>query len=123
MKIPLLPLLICLVFFAGISTISAQNLWQTNPKECKLLNDTLGTKLLLVTLKPGDSLAPHTHPAYMVYYIEGGELTEQFINGRTIHAKMTPGRHAQRPGLPAHWDKNAGNTTIKFLMVEFSDKK
>ncbi len=101
----------------------AQHVWQTNPKECKVLQDTMGAKLLLITLDPGDSLAPHTHPPYMIYFIQGGALTEYIEHGKTIHASIASGLSAQHSGQPVHSDKNSGSSTIRFMMVEFTDQK
>src|ERR1700682_1780092 len=50
----------------------------------KLDNDTL--QVTEVTLKPGEKLALHTHPAYTLYTIHGGTVRIVYQGGKTEEA-------------------------------------
>ncbi len=114
-----------LLVFCGFITCSSfgQDLWKTNPKECVVLHDTLGVKMMLVTLVPGASLAPHTHGTFQFYVLEGGEIQGTPKGGVPAKAMYPAGAHIQAAGMGVHGDKNVGATTVKFLLVEIEKLK
>ena len=61
-----------LVFMLTSFNASAQDIAKANPKFAKVLSDTLGVCMIKVTLPPGEELAMHSHPVWMIYVIEGG---------------------------------------------------
>lgn len=96
----------------------AQDLCSANRRYCKLLSDTAGVKMLLVTLPPGARLQTHSHPVNMGYVIKGGLYKWTFINGKTESAVMKPGDNFLGNPEPPHYSWNAGKTTIQFVLVE-----
>jgi hypothetical protein len=110
--------LIIVVCIVATSVSFAQDLWKTNPKECVVLHDTLGTKMTLITLVPGATLAPHTHSPYQLYVLEGGDIETQPKGAAAVKMTIPTGVHAQAAGMGIHSDKNVGTTTIKFLLIE-----
>lgn len=100
----------------------AQDLCSTNKKYCKLLSDTAGVKMVLVTLPPGAKLQTHSHPINMGYVIKGGLYKWTFINGKTESAMMKPGDNFLGNPEPAHYSWNAGKSTIQFVLVETGDR-
>lgn len=115
-------LAVLIVLLTSFNLSIAQDLWQTNPKECAVLQDTLNAKMTMVTLVPGAVLQPHTHHPFMVYVLEGGML-ETATNGTSTKFELTTGLHFKSPEMGVHSDKNIGKTTIKFLLVEIINKK
>ena len=97
---------------------NAQDLCSTNKNYCKLLSDTAGTRMMLVTLPLGAKLKTHTHPIHMGYIIKGGLYKWTMINGKTESAQMKAGGNFLSGEEPPHYSWNAGNTTIQFILVE-----
>jgi len=98
----------------------AQDLCAKNPKYCKLLTDTGGVKMILVTLPPGAALSDHTHPLNMGYILKGGLYKWTYENGKTESYQMKQGEEFHGGAEPPHHSWNAGKTTIQFVLVEKS---
>ncbi len=81
------------------------------------LGDSLNIKMYEVTLKPGDSVALHTHPDHTLYVVQGGKviITPQGGEGQELDLKTGMGMI-----LPTqtHSGKNIGNTTVKLLVSD-----
>ena len=88
-KIIVLALIIAGLSFANRS--NAQDLYKTNPKYVKLLSDTGGIKMMLVTLPPGAKLKTHTHPLNFGYCLKGGLYKWTYTSGKTMSFLMKPG--------------------------------
>jgi len=100
-------------------TIYAQDVCKTNPKYCKVLSDTAGIKMMLITLPPGAKLTTHSHPVNLGYCLQGGLYKWTYEStGKTESFPMKPGEHYQGAPEEAHHSWNAGKTTIKFLLIE-----
>jgi quercetin dioxygenase-like cupin family protein len=93
-----------------------------NPKYCKVLCDTAGIKMTLVTLPPGAKLVTHTHPLNYGYALKGGLFKWQYeATGKTESVQMKPGDEFHGGPEPAHHSWNAGKTEIQFLLIEKHD--
>lgn len=57
--------------------------WNVEAPFARRLGDTLGIKMYEVTLKPGDSVALHTHPDHTLYVVQGGKVSITTKNGDT----------------------------------------
>lgn len=83
----------------------------------KKLGDTLNMKMFEVTLKPGDSVAIHTHPDHSFYVLQGGKI-EVNIQGAGVKIfDLKPGM-GWISGPLTDLGKNIGNTTVKWLEVD-----
>ncbi len=79
--------------------------------------DTLNMKMFEVTLKPGDSVAIHTHPDHSFYVLQGGKI-EVNIQGAGVKIfDLKPGM-GWLSGPLTDFGKNIGNTTVKWLEVD-----
>lgn len=107
---------VAMVFASYI--IKAQDVCSTNPKHCKLLSDTAGVKMMLITLQPGEKLLEHTHPINMGYVIKGGLYKWTYTNGKTESADMKDGDSFYGGAETPHYSWNAGKTTLQFVLVE-----
>lgn len=83
----------------------------------KKLGDTLNMKMFEVTIKPGDSVAIHTHPDHSFYVIEGGkiEVTIQGMEKQIMDLKPGMGWIG---GPITDFGKNVGNTTVKWVETD-----
>jgi quercetin dioxygenase-like cupin family protein len=105
----------------GVASRSAeaQDMSSTNPKYVKVLTDTAGVKMLLVTLPPGAKIVTHTHPVNVGYVLKGGLYKWTYEStGKTETFPMKAGDEFHGPADPPHHSWNAGKTTIQFLMIE-----
>ena len=77
--------------------------------------DTLNIKMYEITLKPGDSVAMHTHPDHTLYVLQGGKLsiTAQGKDAQVLDLKAGMGMVAP---AESHHGKNIGSTTVKLLL-------
>lgn len=101
----------------------AQDLLSLNKQYCKLLRDTAGVKMILVTLPPLAKLQTHTHPTHMGFIIQGGMYKWTFVNGESGRAVMKPGDHFMRGPEGPHYSWNGGNSTLQFILVELEEPK
>jgi quercetin dioxygenase-like cupin family protein len=81
----------------------------------KLENDRV--RVLEATLKPGDKEKVHSHPAYVIYVIEGGKARTHGMDGSSVDADFKTGDVIYRDPV-THWAENIGNTTIRLELVE-----
>ena len=80
------------------------------------LADTLGVKMFIATMKPGDTATLHSHPDHTVYVLEGGELAVTFPGAGRQIMKMKKGTGFVG-GPFSDAAKNIGKTTVKLLMT------
>ena len=71
-----------------------------------------------VTLKPGEKLPLHTHPAYTVYTVYGGTVRLAYQGGKTEDAVWDHGDVLYGDPEGPHTTENVGKTTVKILLVE-----
>ena len=96
----------------------AQDVCKSNPSNCKLLSDTAGVKMMLITLQPGEKLVEHTHPWHFGYVLKGGVYNWTTPEGDIRTAQMTEGAYFTGAPEGKHHSWNAGKTTIQFVMYE-----
>jgi len=93
----------------------------------KVNSDTISLKLensrirvLEATIKPGDKEKTHSHPAYVVYVIEGGKFRNHAADGTVTDGEFKTGDVIYREPL-THWAENIGTTTIRLVLVELKN--
>ena len=74
-------------------------------------------RVLEATLKPGDKEKIHSHPAYVIYVIEGGKARTHGADGTMTESEFKTGDVIYRDAV-THWAENIGNTTIRLVLVE-----
>ena len=121
MKKTILRGITALFFVVLAANVHAQDVCKTNPSYCKLLADTAGVKLMLITLKPGHKLITHTHPWNFGYVLKGGLYKWTFTDGKTESAQMNEGDSFAGAPEGTHYSWNAGKTTIQFVLYEKQD--
>ena len=87
----------------------------SNTIALKLENDRV--RVLEATLKPGDKEKTHSHPAYVVYVIEGGKFRNYAADGTVTDGEFKAGDVIYRDPL-THSAENIGTTTIRLVLVE-----
>lgn len=84
----------------------------------KLENDRV--RVLEATLKPGAKEQLHSHPAYVIYVIEGGKVRTHGLDGTAVEAEFKTGDVIYRDPV-THWAENIGKTTIRLELVELKN--
>ena len=77
-------------------------------------------RVLEATIKPGDKEQTHSHPAYVVYVIEGGKFRNHAADGTVTDGEFKTGDVIYRDAV-THWAENIGNTTIRLVLVELKN--
>jgi quercetin dioxygenase-like cupin family protein len=72
------------------------------------------------TLKPGDKEQLHSHPAYVIYVIEGGRVRTHGPDGAAVEADLKTGDVIYRDPV-THWSESIGKTTIRLMVVELKN--
>ena len=91
-----------------------------NADTIKLRLENSRVRVLEATLKPGDKEKTHSHPAYVIYVIEGGRVRTHGTDGSVAEADFKTGDVIYREAV-THWAENIGKTTIRLELVELKD--
>jgi quercetin dioxygenase-like cupin family protein len=116
--------LLVVLFIAGLVRGDAA---PTNQDPVKVNSDTIVLKLenarvrvLEATIKPGQKEATHSHPAYVIYVIQGGKVRMHGTDGSVTETEFKTGDALYREPV-THWGENIGNTTIRLELVELKN--
>ena len=115
----LIPVLLVVGFARGDSRVSQDPL-VVNSKTIALKFENSKVRVLEATLKPGDKEKTHSHPAYVIYVIQGGKARNHATDGTTTEVEFKTGDVIYRDPL-THWAENIGNTTIRLELVELKN--
>ena len=88
-----------------------------NSKTIALKLENPRVRVLEATLKPGDKEKTHSHPAYIIYVIEGGKFRNHATDGTVSDGEFKTGDVIYRDAV-THWAENTGDTTIRLVLVE-----
>lgn len=118
-------ILIFVLLFTGFVRSDATVLREQDPvtvnaKTIVVKLDNPRVRVLDVTLKPGEKEKTHSHPAYVVYIIEGGKVRNHASDGTVAETELKTGDVLYRDPL-THWAENIGNTTIRLVLVELKN--
>lgn len=117
----LLFVLLAAGFVRGDANVSPeQDPATVNAKTIVVKLDNPRVRVLDVTLKPGEKEKTHSHPAYVVYVIEGGKVRNHAADGTVSEAEFKAGDVVYRDPL-THWAENIGNTTLRLVLVELKN--
>jgi len=98
-------------------TRATQDPLVVNSKTIALKLENARVRVLEATLKPGDKEQLHSHPAYVIYVIEGGKVRTHGVDGSALEADFKTGDVIYRDPV-THWAENIGKTTIRLELVE-----
>jgi len=104
----------------GDARVTVQDPLVVNADTIKLRLENSRVRVLEATLKPGDKEKTHSHPAYVIYVIEGGKVRTHGVDGSVAEADFKTGDVIYREAV-THWAENIGKTTIRLELVELKD--
>lgn len=91
-----------------------------NSTSIKLKLENARVRVLEATLKPGDKEATHSHPAYVIYVIQGGKIRNYAADGKITETEFKTGDVIYRDPL-THSAENIGKTTVRLELVELKN--
>ena len=91
-----------------------------NSKTAVLKLENARIRVFEATLKPGDQEKLHSHPAYVIYVIEGGKFRNHAVDGTATEGEFKTGDVIYREPL-THWAENIGKTTIRLEVIELKN--
>jgi quercetin dioxygenase-like cupin family protein len=109
-----LPLLAVLLLVS--LALGAQDAAQVNPKIVKVKFENERVRVLEAISEPGDKELTHSHPANIVYVVEGGTLRIT-ANGKTSDVTFKTGDTIWREPV-THSAENVGKTRFHAIIVE-----
>jgi quercetin dioxygenase-like cupin family protein len=90
--------------------------WQ-GKHPCEKLFEDAQVRASRCTFPPGTVHVCHSHPAFLIYAVSGGQAQVQDEKGvRKID--VVAGAFADVPPIPWHEFTNVGDTTIQYIVVE-----
>jgi quercetin dioxygenase-like cupin family protein len=95
----------------------AQDPAVVNAKTISVKLENSRVRVLEAVLRPGDKENLHSHPAYVVYVIDGGKVRTHGVDGTTTETELKAGDTIYRDPV-THWAENIGTTTIRLVLVE-----
>jgi quercetin dioxygenase-like cupin family protein len=118
---------ICILIFALVVTGFArgdasmsQDPLVVNTKTAVLKLENARVRVFEATLKPGDKENLHSHPAYVIYVIQGGKFRNHAADGTVSEGEFKTGDVMYREPL-THWAENIGATTIRLEVIELKN--
>src|SRR2546421_10160155 len=106
-----------LTFGVWLVPASAQDPAVVNSNTIKIKFENDRVRVLEATLPPGVKEAVHSHPAYVIYVLEGGKFRNYASDGKTTEGELKTGEVLYRDPL-THAAENIGTTTMHLILVE-----
>lgn len=111
---------VCAVMIGALSCAGiacAQDMVKVAPKNTKVLVDNDQVRVIEVSLKPGEKLPMHSHPANVVYFVTGGKTKTTLADGKVMETEHKAGEATWSEPV-THSNENAGTMATKALVVE-----
>jgi quercetin dioxygenase-like cupin family protein len=100
---------------------SAQDPAVVNAKTIKVKFENDRIRVLEATLPPGVREQVHSHPAYVIYVLEGGRYRNYAADGKTTEGELKAGDVLYRDPL-THAAENIGDKTMHMILVELKNR-
>jgi quercetin dioxygenase-like cupin family protein len=109
-----------LVAIFAFSPAFAQDPTVVNPATVHATLDNTHVRVLESVLKPGEREKMHSHPACVMYVVEGGKVRSHAADGTATEIEVATGATVYREPV-THWTENIGTTTIRIVLVELKN--
>ena len=98
-------------------SVSAQDPTVVNSTTIRLKFENERVRVLEATLPPGVKEQVHSHPAYVIYVVEGGRYRNYAADGKIIEGTFNTGDVIYRDPL-THAAENIGDKPMHLILVE-----
>lgn len=99
------------------SPVSAQDPAVVQAKTVKVKFENDRVRVLEAEVPPGVKEEMHSHPAYVIYVVEGGKFRNYAADGKTSEGELKTGEVVYREPL-THAAENIGTTTAHLILIE-----
>jgi len=106
-----------LLLGAGVKSACAQDPLVVNAKTVKLKFENGRVRVLEANLPPGTKEQVHSHPAYVIYVIEGGRYRNYAADGKITEGELKTGDVIYREPI-THAAENIGDKPMHLILVE-----
>ncbi|WP_019466600.1 cupin domain-containing protein [Dyella japonica] len=100
----------------------AQDMVKVAPNNTKVLLENDQVRVIEVTVKPGETIPMHSHPANVVYFVTGGKTKTTTADGKVTDTDHKAGEALWSEPI-THSNKNMGTLTTKALVIELKTAK
>ena len=100
-----------------VTPCQAQDPAVVNAKTIKVKFENDRIRVLEALIPPGTKEAVHSHPAYVIYVMEGGRVRNYAADGKVTENELKSGEVIFREPL-THAAENIGDTQIHLMLVE-----
>jgi beta-alanine degradation protein BauB len=107
---------------ACIATAQGQDPAVVNAKTIKVQFENDRVRVLEANLPPGVKEQVHSHPAYVIYVLEGGRYRNYASDGKVTEGELKAGEVLFREPL-MHAAENIGDKPLHMILVELKDEK
>ena len=114
-------LIIFEITVAFIAASYAQDPAVVNSKTIKVKFENERVRVLEATLPPGVKEQVHSHPAYVIYVLEGGRYRNYASDGKVTEGELKSGEVLFREPL-THAAENTGDKPLHMILVELKDE-
>lgn len=104
-------------FAAWTTPASAQDPAVVNSKTIRVRFENERVRVLEAVLPPGVKEQVHSHPAYVIYVVEGGRYRNYAADGNVSEGTFKTGDVIYRDPL-THAAENIGDKPMHFILVE-----
>lgn len=102
------------------NTAHAQDPLVVNPSTLQLKFENNRVRVMEATLPHGAVEKMHSHPAYVIYVLEGGRFRNHAADGQTTEGEFKTGDVIFRDPM-THYAENVGDKPMRLLLVELKD--
>jgi quercetin dioxygenase-like cupin family protein len=113
---------LALAFIFGAMPALAQDPVKAAPQAFKEILNNSEVRVLEYSSKPGQKEAMHSHPAILLYVLQGGKLKSTAPDGTSKEIVYKTGDIQWRPAV-THTGENVGTTEMKSLLIEVKHGK
>ena len=99
------------------SIVAAQDPAVVNAKTIKVKFENDRVRVMEATLPPGVKEQVHSHPAYVIYVLEGGKYRNYASDGKVTEGEFKDGDVIYRNPI-THAAENIGDKPIHLILVE-----
>ena len=110
-------LIILEITVAFIAAAYAQDPAVVNSKTIRVKFENDRVRVLEATLPPGVKEQVHSHPAYVIYVVEGGRYRNYASDGKVTEGEFKTGDVIFREPI-THSAENIGDKPMHFILVE-----
>jgi len=100
-----------------IAAVQGQDPAVVNAKTIKVLFENERVRVLEANLPPGVKEQVHSHPAYVIYVLEGGRYRNYASDGKVSEGELKTGEVLFREPL-THAAENIGDKPLHMILVE-----